>query len=104
MTYRKYAPSHEYRYGMLGHLFILFFAIDFICYMGYAIKAGVFAEWYFATWEETTFGKRKKWGGEHGISPCPTCASCCRVTRYHMGSIAFAAFLVAVIQMIQVMV
>ncbi|MES1911260.1 MAG: hypothetical protein MHM6MM_003719 [Cercozoa sp. M6MM] len=84
------------------HLFILFWVTQFLIYFGYMVIAGALADWYF-TPRDPSSGKKLK-GGEHGLTRFPVAASCKRALVYHTGTIAFGAFIIAVIQFIRAVV
>ena len=88
----------ETQWGLLlYHLFLLLWTVQLIkASMDFIIGVAV-SSWYFADTDPAT-GKRvpkSKWPVCHGIA---------MVFRYHLGSLAFGSFLVAVIQLIRIIV
>jgi hypothetical protein len=81
------------------NLFHLFWVVQFIIYLTYLVFAGAVAEWYFSTTDD----KGKKEIGAQGdkLSPTPCRDSFYRTCRFHLGSIAFGSFIIAVIQLIR---
>ncbi|KAK3088621.1 hypothetical protein FSP39_021397 [Pinctada imbricata] len=71
-------------------LFMFFWAMNFIVALGQMVLAGSFASYYWA------FDKPKD------IPAFPLTASLYRSLRYHLGSLAFGALIIAIIQMIRV--
>jgi hypothetical protein len=76
------------------------------------VVAGAIAEWYFTPRgaAKRAIEKAVKNGGgtewskralEVNDSCCPLVSSTCRVLRFHMGTVAVAAFVVAVVQFIR---
>jgi len=101
--------------------FVLLWIFQYIFYLIFMIIAGAYAEWYFSAWQDDDDeeyesnrcfrtccfkdGERlsKKRGSKNGeLSRWPVLSSVIRVVRYHLGSIAVGACLIAVIQSIQV--
>jgi len=83
------------------HLFILLWAIQFIIYMGYTIVCGAFAEWYFADWKPNDKNRKDRGPGATQLSKWPIMGSTWRTVRYHMGTCAFGAFIIAIINTIR---
>eukprot|EP00808_Paulinella_micropora_P008796 g44556.t1 len=81
--------------------FHLLWVIQFIIYLTYIIFAGVIGEWYFSFTDEN--GHKKNGTGDN-LSRTPCCDSCCRVFRFHLGTVAFGAFCIAVIQFLRAVV
>ena len=69
------------------HLFGLFWLTQFVIACQHMVVAGAVAGWYF---------KRVK-SGLHAL----ICQSLYRLVRYHLGSVAFGSFLVALVQFIR---
>eukprot|EP01083_Nonionella_stella_P217760 781575_1 len=97
------------------HFFVLLWMVAFIGYHSYMVVAGVYAEWYFADWADDKETKKLR-GAEQEISTkeldsdvdvtvklsrSPVSGSFMRVTRYHLGTIAFASLTIAVVTMIE---
>jgi len=79
-----------------AHLFHLLWTSQFFFYLGYLIFAGAAADWYFTKVDENG---RKIRGNEEGeLSSWPVLSSCWRAVRYHMGTIAVCAFIIAVVK------
>ena len=84
---------------LLWHVFGLFWAFQFIVYLCYMVMAHVFSEWYFARADDTS--KSKVRGEERNeFSAHPVSRALGRVCRYHLGTIAFGAFIVAVVKFV----
>ena len=83
---------------LLYHIFGLFWVFQFIVYFCYCVMAHVFSEWYFAKEDED---KNKIRGeGQNEFSNHPMLKAFGRICRYHIGSIAFGAFIVALVKFI----
>ncbi|XP_035683618.1 choline transporter-like protein 4 isoform X3 [Branchiostoma floridae] len=78
-------------YLQIFNLFGLFWVMNFIVALGQCTLAGAFASYYWA------FTKPKD------IPTFPLTASFGRSLRYHLGSLAFGSFIIAVVQIIRVM-
>jgi len=88
---------------MLWLLFNYFWVIEFIHYCSFSTFAGATASWYFADRVPKT--GRKKRGSKVGeLSKWPLLAASWRVFRYHMGTIAVTALIIALIKIIRVIV
>ena len=77
---------------MWWHLFILFWNIYFINFFAFLLFAGAAADWYFS----------KNKGGICGCGRITS--SFCRTFFHHVGTVAFAALIIAIVQTIRVMV
>ncbi|RUS83474.1 hypothetical protein EGW08_008790 [Elysia chlorotica] len=71
-------------------LFMLLWGLNFIVALGHMTLAGAFASYYWA------------WEKPRDIPAFPLAASVYRSLRYHLGSIAFGSFIIAVVQMIRI--
>jgi len=89
-------------YAAWFYLFHMFWVTQFFYYFGYLVFSGAAADWYFTTTDD---GGHKKRGEEATeLSKFPVCGSTVRSIRYHMGTVAVASFIIAVIKTIRVMV
>lgn len=100
-TYVDYAPDEQMQGVLWGHLFFFLWVCQFIVYFVYIAQSGAVADWYFSRREEET-GKKARGKGDEQLARFPLCRSLGRVFRYHFGTVAFASFLVALIQFIRV--
>lgn len=81
------------------NLFHMFWVTQFIIYLTYLVFAGAVAEWYFSTIDAN--GKKEKGAQGDKLSPTPCKDAFFRTCRFHLGSIAFGSFIIAVIQLIR---
>eukprot|EP00808_Paulinella_micropora_P024157 g61490.t1 len=79
----------DLQYAFAVNFFHLLWVVQFIIYFTYLVFAGAVAEWYFTDRDEA--GKKKT-----NQRNCRD--SFARATRYHLGSVAFGSFIIAVIQ------
>merc|ERR1719499_2421762 len=91
-TYKLHEFDQAFANYMWFHIFCAFWTVQFIIYWAYAVVAGVFAEWYFSEWESED---EKKLDGNL------LTRSMYRVTRYHMGTVAFGALIIAIVRFIR---
>eukprot|EP00494_Astrolonche_serrata_P029771 UN30038 len=91
--YKEYSWDWEMENTMWYHLFVGLWWLNFILYWSFTVLAGAFADWYFSQPADTDGTTPPKEGG--------LCASIWRTTRYHLGSIAFGALIIAIIQFIR---
>jgi len=75
--------------------------IQLCVYFGYMVIAGAVCAWYFTL--KDADGNRIV-GGENGGTRAPLVASLWRTVRYHMGTVAFAALIIATVKFIRVTV
>ena len=87
---------------LIWHFIILFYSVEVIIYFGYMVLAGVFSDWYFSKWTDDNHKKYKQRGDDIAqLSHSPICESIWRVTRYHLGTLAFGALIITIIRMMQ---
>jgi len=89
----------DMRNFLLYHIFGLFWVFQFIVYFCYAVMAHVFSEWYFAK-EDGESGKKMRGNEMNEFHAHPICHSIWIILRYHLGTVAFGAFIVAVVKFI----
>jgi len=78
------------------HIFMGFWFYEFLHYWGYMVKAGAYAEWYFSPWvDDGNFDKKEM------NTSTPILNNVWRVTRYHLGTIAFGSLIIAIINTIR---
>uniref|UniRef100_A0A8C8HBX4 Choline transporter-like protein n=1 Tax=Oncorhynchus tshawytscha TaxID=74940 RepID=A0A8C8HBX4_ONCTS len=84
-------PYHRYLFILqLSNLLIFLWLVNFIIALGQCTLAGAFASYYWA--------RRKP----QDIPTCPLFSSFSRAIRYHTGSLAFGALILALVQMARV--
>lgn len=84
------------------HLFHLLWTNQLLYYWGFLVFAGCTADWYFTETDDK--GRKLRGAGEGALGHWPICSSMCRSTRFHMGTVSVAAFIIAVVQMIRIMI
>ncbi|XP_033761277.1 choline transporter-like protein 2 [Pecten maximus] len=89
-SYLKNLEENFVMYAAFFALFMFFWLINFVVALGQLTLAGAFASYYWA------FEKPKD------IPVFPIAASLWRAFRYHLGSLAFGSFILAVVAMIRV--
>jgi len=91
----------EWKEGQDIFLFYCFFqgvwVMQFLIYFNYVVVAGAIAAWYFVPLEATS---QKKTDLPHNM----VTQSCLRAARFHVGSIALGAFIIAVCETIRAIV
>jgi len=75
---------------LLYFLFGVLWTLESIKNVGYCSLSGNFSDWYFFRRDTSMRSK------------CPLARSFCRVLRYHLGTIAFGSFIIAVVQLIRI--
>ncbi len=82
--------------------FHLLWTAQFVIYFTYIVMAGTVANWYFAPMDAN---EKRIVGKEPGqLSHTPITDSCARTCRFHLGTVALAAFIIAVVQFIRAVV
>jgi len=78
------------------HLFHGFWTVQFFIYFGFTAMAGAIASWYFAERDEG--GQKIRGSAEDELPEWPIWHSMGRVWRNHLGTVATASLIIAVIQ------
>ncbi|XP_050389087.1 choline transporter-like protein 2 [Patella vulgata] len=86
----KYGGDEYTIFMQIYMLFMFLWVMNFIVAMGQMVLAGAFASYYWA------FNK------PDDIPAFPLIGSLWRTVRYHLGSLAFGSFIIAVVQMIRI--
>lgn len=94
----QYQLNDAFRPLAAYHVFHGIWTIQFLVYFGYFVISGAVCSWYFTLSDES--GARK-FGGTDGMSRAPVTASVLRTLRYHLGTIAFASLIIAVVKFIR---
>jgi len=101
-TYKIFTYDKDMNNTIWANLFFMFWVLNFIIYLLYLIIAGAVADWYFTRRDEK--GNKIRGTKVDELSKSPLCSAFCRTIRYHLGTIAFASLIIAVIQTIRVFV
>jgi len=81
------------------HFFLLLWVVQIGVYLTFTVIAGAVADWYFTERDED--GDKIRGDGDMELSTRPVLQSCCRTTRYHLGTVCFAALIIAIIQFVR---
>jgi len=81
------------------HFFMMLWILQFVTYWVYSILAGAIADWYF-TRKDSKNNKRNRGSNNDELSKWPVAAAFMRSLK-SLGSIAFAALIIAIIEFIQ---
>lgn len=84
------------------HLFHLLWMVQFFIYGAYMTICGSLADWFFS--DVDAKGERIRGKGDAEFDSNPVWASFYRMVRYNLGTVAFAALLIAIVQFIRAMV
>ncbi len=82
----------QWQRALWWHLFILFWNINFINFFAFLLFAGAAADWYFSKDKSGVCGARR------------VVASFFRTFFHHIGTVAFAALVIAIVQLIRAIV
>eukprot|EP01083_Nonionella_stella_P011441 32521_1 len=106
-NYRKLDYSGTVETAFLPHFFVLLWVSAAIHYFTFVIVAGVVADWYF-TPRDPKSGKKlrcnkysKQYIDEIHLTSTPICDAIWRTLRHHIGTIVFAALIIAVVRFIR---
>jgi len=100
-TYKVLDYDDTIKNSFAPHFFLLLWVTQIFIYFTFMVVAGAVADWYFTPREN---GDKKRGMGEDELSRCAVTKSCWRSARYHLGSIIFAAAIIAIIQFIRAVV
>eukprot|EP00656_Telonema_subtile_P006724 TRINITY_DN1312_c0_g1_i1.p1 TRINITY_DN1312_c0_g1~~TRINITY_DN1312_c0_g1_i1.p1 ORF type:complete len:678 (-),score=174.63 TRINITY_DN1312_c0_g1_i1:222-2255(-) len=81
--------------AILYHFFGLLWMIAFFRHFTICVIAGAIGSWYWTPYID---------GDKKDLPSMPVCGSAWRTFRYHIGTIAFGSFIIAVIEAIQVVI
>jgi len=93
-------PDQIYASGGI-HLFCGLWTLQFAIYALYSVIAGAVASWYFTPRDSE--GNKLR-GGEEGLPTSIIWRSFCRLCRYHLGTVALASLIIAIIQTVRAFV
>jgi hypothetical protein len=107
-SYASFDWDDSFQGAFAAHLFHLFWNINFVIYFCYITTAGAVANWYFsrpADPNDVNHDHGKKRGdGPDELPTFAVQAAAKRSLRYHLGTIALGAMIIAIIQFIRAVV
>lgn len=98
-TFSRFVIDDEFRKFGFYHVFHMLWQVQFIFYFGYMVVAGAVANWYFTPRDAS--GLKPRGDGEGELAKRPVLNSCGRTCRYHLGTVAFASLIIAVIKFVR---
>jgi len=107
--YRETTKFVYYRFddamqdAIVWHCLTLFFMVQVIIYFGFMVLAGAVADWYFSHWNAQKTHKVRG-DGMAELSHSPLWESFVRVLRFHLGSLALGALIIALIRIVRAVV
>jgi len=102
MNYTYFSWNSSYKSSFSANFFHLLWNIQFMVYFTFMVIAGAVAAWYFTPFTNPSGGYSKPRNSKDGsLSNHPLLDSLLIVLRYHLGSIAFAAAIVAVVEFVR---
>lgn len=106
-TYQKLDWDETMKRQFPAHCFLFLWVSAAIYYGTFVIVSGVIADWYFTPRDEKN-GKKlrmnkraKAYDDEIHLTSTPICDAVWRTLRYHLGTIVFAALLIAIVRFIR---
>ena len=103
-TYAYFSWNTDFQYLFVYHFFYLLWVLQFIVYATYFTMAGAIANWFFSK-PSLADPQQRQEGSEPGQLPStPVLNSFGRTIRYHIGTIAFGALIIAIIRFIRAIV
>lgn len=101
-SYTEMEFDSEIQNPFAVYFFHLLWTVQFLIYLTFATVAGAVAEWYFSASDNDG---NKVVGSERGqLSHTPVTGAFKRVLRYHLGTIFFGAFIIAIVQFVRAVV
>lgn len=100
--YFKYSWDESLKRAFAYAFFHLLWSVQFLIYYCYMVIAGAIANWYFTPRDQK--GEKIRGNAPGQLSTAPIADSCYRTTRFHMGTIALGALIIAIIQFIRAVV
>jgi len=73
----------------------MIWVFQFFIYINFLTVSGAVCDWYFSRRDQND--KKIRGDEDDQLSRNPVCGSCCRAWRYHLGTVAFGACLIAII-------
>lgn len=98
-TYPRLDYDDTIQEGFAPHFFLLLWVVQIGVYFTFTVIAGAVANWYFTERDED--GNKIRGSGQYELSDRAVCKSCCRTSRYHLGTIIYAALIIAIIQFVR---
>jgi multisubunit Na+/H+ antiporter MnhC subunit len=100
-NFSTFIVGTSYRPLAAYHVFHGLWITQFLVYLCYFVIAGSVCGWYFTI---SDANDEKILGGKDGGSYIPITRSVLRTLRYHLGTIAFASLIIAIINFIRIVV
>jgi hypothetical protein len=82
-------------------LFHFFWTIQFFVYFTFMVVALSISKWYFTPYVN---GKKGRGSGAEQLTSWPVATSCCTTLRFHLGTVALGALIIAVIKTIHAVI
>jgi len=101
-NYTTYSWNDNLKDSFAVYFFHMLWNVHFWIYFCYMVIAGTIADWYFTLRDSS--GDRKRGPGQMELGPSPVKESCMRTARYHLGTVAFGALIIAIIEWLRAFV
>ena len=98
-TYQVIDYDDTIQNSFAPHFFLLLWVVQIGVYFTFTVISGAVANWYFTPRDEN--GKKRRGSDDDELSHRAVCDSCFRTSRYHLGTIIYAALIIAIIQFIR---
>jgi len=92
-----------YRYAFAAVLVHLLWTVEFIIYFTYLVVSGAVANWYFS-YRQPNSNKKVRGFGENELPHFPVFSSLKRTLMFHMGTAAFAALIIGIVDTMRTIV
>lgn len=93
--------DQEYQRAFAFHFFHFLWTVQLFIYFTFMVTAGAVAEWYFTPYQD---GRKPRGEGPDLLTNYPVRNSVYRTLRFHLGTLALGALIIAIIQFIRAMV
>lgn len=97
--YKAYGWDESLKKSFVIHFFHMLWNVQFFVFLTFLSLAGAVAHWYFTPYNAE--GKKPRGDGENELPNSVVRQSFFRTIRYHVGSVLFAALIIAIIQFIR---
>jgi Plasma-membrane choline transporter len=97
-TYKDFEWNQELKNAFAFLFFHGLWNIQFLIYFGYLVVAGAIADWYFTPYRD---GEKPRGSNPDELGHRPVLDAVARTLRFHLGTIAIASLIIAIIQFIR---
>jgi len=97
---QRWVVNKQWEKLLIPHFFGLLWNYQFIIYFAYMTIAGAGANWYFSQTDQET-GKKVRGNEPSELATWPILSATIRAIKYHLGSLALGALIIAIIKFVR---